>query len=64
VLSINPAAKGMARSGIREIMNAVWGRPDVIRLEVRERNGFQLLNRSSFCGTIQISPTSLAWAVA
>jgi hypothetical protein len=25
----------MARSGIREIMNAVWGRPDVIRLEVR-----------------------------
>jgi hypothetical protein len=23
VLSINPAAKGMARSGIREIMNAV-----------------------------------------
>jgi len=29
VLSINPAAKGMARSGIREIMNAVWGRPDV-----------------------------------
>ena len=30
----------MARSGIREIMNAVWGRPDVIRHEVRERNGF------------------------
>ena len=29
----------MPRSGIREILDAVWGCPDVIRLEVRERDG-------------------------
>ena len=36
--SINPAAAGMPSSGIREIMNAAWGRPDVIRLAVGEPN--------------------------
>lgn len=33
---LNPAVTGMARSGIREIMDAAWGRPDVLRLEVGE----------------------------
>jgi aspartate aminotransferase len=33
---MNPAVAGMARSGIREIMDAAWGRPGVIRLEVGE----------------------------
>jgi aspartate/methionine/tyrosine aminotransferase len=33
---VNPAVSGMARSGIREIMDAAWGRPGVIRLEVGE----------------------------
>ncbi len=33
---VNPAVAGMARSGIREIMDAAWGRPGVIRLEVGE----------------------------
>ena len=33
-MRVNPAASGMARSGIREIMDAAWGRTDVIRLEV------------------------------
>lgn len=32
--AVNVAAQGMPRSGIREIMDAAWGRPDVIRLEV------------------------------
>jgi aspartate aminotransferase len=36
VASLNPAVAGMARSGIREIMDAAWGRPGVIRLEVGE----------------------------
>jgi len=31
---VNPAATAMARSGIREIMDAAWGRADVIHLEV------------------------------
>ena len=31
---LNPAVAGMARSGIRDIMDAAWGRPGVIRLEV------------------------------
>ncbi len=33
---VNPAIAGMARSGIRDIMDAAWGRPGVIRLEVGE----------------------------
>ncbi len=33
---LNPAVAGMARSGIRDIMDAAWGRPGVIRLEVGE----------------------------
>ncbi len=33
-MRVNAAAAGMARSGIREIMDAAWGRTDVIRLEV------------------------------
>jgi aspartate aminotransferase len=33
---LNPAVAGMARSGIREIMDAARGRPGVIRLEVGE----------------------------
>jgi aspartate aminotransferase len=33
---VNPAIAGMARSGIREVMDAAWGRPGVIRLEVGE----------------------------
>jgi len=35
-LRVNPAVTGMARSGIREVMDAAWGRHDVIRLEVGE----------------------------
>jgi len=31
---VNPAAGAMPASGIREIMNAAWGRPGVIHLEV------------------------------
>jgi aspartate aminotransferase len=31
---VNPAAAAMPASGIREIMNAAWGRADVIHLEV------------------------------
>ncbi len=34
--TVNPAVTGMARSGIREIMDAAWGRPGAIRLEVGE----------------------------
>jgi aspartate aminotransferase len=33
-MKVNPAAAAMAPSGIREIMNAAWGRPDVLHLEV------------------------------
>lgn len=33
-MRLNPAAASMPRSGIREIMDAAWGRPDVIHLEV------------------------------
>ena len=33
---VNPAVAGMARSGIREIMEAASGRPGAIRLEVGE----------------------------
>ena len=33
-MKVNAAASGMVRSGIREIMDAAWGRSDVIRLEV------------------------------
>jgi aspartate aminotransferase len=36
VARVNPAAAGMPRSGIREIMDAALGRADVIRLEVGE----------------------------
>jgi len=36
VPTVNPAVTGMARSGIREIMDAAWGRPGAIRLEVGE----------------------------
>ncbi len=36
LVPVNPAVAGMARSGIREIMDAAWGRPGVIRLEVGE----------------------------
>ena len=35
-VSVNPAVAGMTLSGIREIMDAAWGRPGVIRLEVGE----------------------------
>jgi aspartate aminotransferase len=35
---VNPAVAAMTRSGIREIMDAAWGRPGVIRLEVGEPN--------------------------
>ena len=34
--TVNPAVSGMTRSGIREIMDAAWGRPGAIRLEVGE----------------------------
>ncbi len=33
---VNPVIARMAHSGIREIMDAAWGRPGVIRLEVGE----------------------------
>ena len=33
---INHVARQMPRSGIREVMDAAWGRPDVIHLEVGE----------------------------
>jgi aspartate aminotransferase len=33
-VKVNQAAAEMASSGIREIMNAAWSRPDAIRLEV------------------------------
>jgi len=33
-MKVNVAAAGMPSSGIREIMNAAWGRPEVIHLEV------------------------------
>jgi len=33
-MRVNAAAAGMARSGIREIMDAAWGQTDVIRLDV------------------------------
>ena len=33
-MHVNPAAGAMPASGIREIMNAAWGRPEVIHLEV------------------------------
>jgi len=33
-VKINAGAAGMPASGIREIMNAAWGRPDVLHLEV------------------------------
>ncbi|MFN2450901.1 MAG: pyridoxal phosphate-dependent aminotransferase [Candidatus Dormibacteria bacterium] len=33
---VNPAVTAMARSGIRDIMDAAWGRPEIIRLEVGE----------------------------
>ena len=33
-MHVNPAAGAMPASGIREIMNAAWGRADVIHLEV------------------------------
>ena len=33
-MKVNPAAAAMPHSGIREIMNAAWGRPDVLHLEV------------------------------
>lgn len=33
-MKVNPAAAAMAPSGIREIMNAAWGRSDVLHLEV------------------------------
>lgn len=36
VMRINPAARNMPGSGIREIMDAAWGRADVIHLEVGE----------------------------
>jgi aspartate aminotransferase len=37
-MPINQAAASMPRSGIREIMDRAWGRPDVLRLEVGEPN--------------------------
>ena len=33
---VNPAVVEMERSGIRDIMDAAWGRPEVLRLEVGE----------------------------
>jgi aspartate/methionine/tyrosine aminotransferase len=33
-MKVNPAAAAMAPSGIREIMNAAWGQPGVLHLEV------------------------------
>ena len=33
-MKVNPAAAAMAPSGIREIMNAAWGQPDLLHLEV------------------------------
>jgi aspartate aminotransferase len=33
-MKLNPVAESMAHSGIREIMNAAWGRPGVLHLEV------------------------------
>jgi aspartate/methionine/tyrosine aminotransferase len=33
-MKVNPAAAAMPPSGIREIMNAAWGRDDVLHLEV------------------------------
>jgi aspartate/methionine/tyrosine aminotransferase len=33
-MKLNPAAEAMSHSGIREIMNAAWGRPGVLHLEV------------------------------
>jgi aspartate/methionine/tyrosine aminotransferase len=33
-MKVNAAAAAMPHSGIREIMNAAWGRPDVLHLEV------------------------------
>jgi len=33
---INTVAAAMPRSGIREVMDAAWGRPGVIHLEVGE----------------------------
>jgi len=33
-MQLNPLAGAIPGSGIREIMNAAWGRPDVIHLEV------------------------------
>ena len=33
-MKLNPAAAAMAPSGIREIMNAAWGQPGVLHLEV------------------------------
>ena len=33
-MKVNPATGAMAPSGIREIMNAAWGRADVLHLEV------------------------------
>lgn len=35
-MKVNTAAAEMPRSGIREIMDAAWARPDLIRLEVGE----------------------------
>jgi aspartate aminotransferase len=35
-MKVNPAAAAMTPSGIREIMNAAWGRPEVLHLEVGE----------------------------
>ena len=35
-MKVNPTAAAMAPSGIREIMNAAWGRSDVLHLEVGE----------------------------
>jgi aspartate/methionine/tyrosine aminotransferase len=33
-MKVNPAAAAMPPSGIREIMNAAWGQPDLLHLEV------------------------------
>jgi len=33
-MKVNPAAAAMPHSGIREIMNAAWGRPGILHLEV------------------------------
>ena len=37
-MQVNPAAGGMASSGIREIMNAAWGQEGVLHLEVGQPN--------------------------